>query len=181
MNKNKQKHKLKLVYVETNYINYLSTFDRRVMFNKNGNRPYVGIVLHINDVDYFAPLKTGGLDHSKPISRLSTKILDEDNKNKRTAISYILQQYMIPIIPNVIDEIDIMNMKEDPKFKNMLFKEVQFLRKNSDKIIKRAEKVYNYSLSDKPELQYLKNKCLNFKDLADKRKTYQSNKNYPNP
>jgi len=37
------------------YISYLKTLDTKVPDNKGGKRPYVGIVLEIEDIKYFAP------------------------------------------------------------------------------------------------------------------------------
>ncbi|MCJ8343448.1 MAG: type III toxin-antitoxin system ToxN/AbiQ family toxin [Cetobacterium sp.] len=50
--------KLKLVTIEEKYINYLKKFSENVKYNKNSLRPYVGIVLIVNNYNYFAPLRS---------------------------------------------------------------------------------------------------------------------------
>ena len=49
---------LKIYYIDTNYINYLRIFDKRVAYNKSKARPYVGVVYTFNNQTYFAPLSS---------------------------------------------------------------------------------------------------------------------------
>ena len=48
----KNKETLKFYIVEEKYIEYLSQFDKHVSWNKNQKRPYIGIVLKIEDYLY---------------------------------------------------------------------------------------------------------------------------------
>lgn len=50
--------KLKLYFIDTNYINYLRKYDKRVAYNKVPSRPYVGVVYMYNNFNYFAPLSS---------------------------------------------------------------------------------------------------------------------------
>ena len=47
---------LKFYTVNEDYIDYLSQFDSHVSWNKEQKRPYVGIVLRVENYLYFAPL-----------------------------------------------------------------------------------------------------------------------------
>lgn len=53
---------LKLYEINTAYINYLFPFAPHLFRNSNpgqhNERKYIGIVLHINDMNYFAPLSS---------------------------------------------------------------------------------------------------------------------------
>ena len=42
--------------IKDEYIKYLYEFDNKVPFNKQCKRPYIGIVLDINETTYFAPM-----------------------------------------------------------------------------------------------------------------------------
>jgi len=60
--------KIKLYKINLDYIKYLySNYDSKVQYNinqneeYNKNRPYVGVLLKINDLSYFAPL-----EHPRP-------------------------------------------------------------------------------------------------------------------
>ena len=49
---------IKLYKINGEYIEYLRNFDLKVLENKNGKRPYVGIVYTISEFDYFVPLSS---------------------------------------------------------------------------------------------------------------------------
>ena len=51
-------NKLKIYYIDSNYIDYLRKFDKRVAYNKSKTRPYVGVVYTFNNQTYFAPLSS---------------------------------------------------------------------------------------------------------------------------
>ena len=49
---------LKIVKIDTDYCNYLRKFDKRVPINyaKKVNRPFIGVLFNIGNIEYFAPL-----------------------------------------------------------------------------------------------------------------------------
>ena len=51
-------HDLKLVIIDTDYCNYLRTFDSKVAYNygKIDTRPFIGVLFNIGVLKYFAPL-----------------------------------------------------------------------------------------------------------------------------
>ena len=48
--------RLKFYTVNDEYIQYLSDFDKHVSWNKEQKRPYIGVVLKVEEKLYFAPL-----------------------------------------------------------------------------------------------------------------------------
>ncbi len=53
---------IKIYEVDAKYINYLSQFAPHLFLNKQAGqqneRKYIGVVLSVNDMDYFAPLSS---------------------------------------------------------------------------------------------------------------------------
>ncbi|SCH36348.1 Uncharacterised protein [uncultured Megasphaera sp.] len=49
---------MRLYHVSDTYIQYLKQFDEKVPDNKNQKRPYVGIVVEVGGVTYYAPLSS---------------------------------------------------------------------------------------------------------------------------
>ena len=49
---------MKLYHIKDDFIAYLQKFDTKVAENKNQTRPYVGVVLEINSVKYYAPFSS---------------------------------------------------------------------------------------------------------------------------
>ena len=64
-------NKLKLYRVDVNYIKYLYSFDNKVQYNKEQKdeytrkRPYLGVVLQVNEFEYFVPLEHPREAHQK--------------------------------------------------------------------------------------------------------------------
>ena len=48
--------KLNFYIIDDNYIKYLSQFDKHIAYNKNEKRPYIGVVIIIEEHYYFAPV-----------------------------------------------------------------------------------------------------------------------------
>ena len=63
--------KLNFYTIDDNYIEYLSEFDKHIAYNKNQNRPYIGIVITIDNHYYFAPLFSPKQKHKTYKSNLS--------------------------------------------------------------------------------------------------------------
>lgn len=49
---------MKFYHIKDIFIAYLRQFDSKVAENKNESRPYVGIVLQIEDIKYYAPFSS---------------------------------------------------------------------------------------------------------------------------
>ena len=75
--------KLNLYSVSDKYIKYLMQFDNRIYDNKEDSRiykrKYVGVVLTINDFNYYVPMsspkKSDYIDYEKKIIRNDTKTI----------------------------------------------------------------------------------------------------------
>ena len=55
--------RLKIYFINDDYIAYLRKYDTKVAYNKVPNRPYVGVVFTYNDFKYFAPLSSPKTKH----------------------------------------------------------------------------------------------------------------------
>ena len=47
---------MRFYHIKDDYIEYLKAFDSSVSDNKRETRPYVGVLINIDGVDYYAPL-----------------------------------------------------------------------------------------------------------------------------
>lgn len=71
--------RLRLYRVNIDYIKYLYSYDNRVQYtpdkpdNYTQRRPYLGIVLKVENYDYFVPLEHPRKQHRKKIKNLLTK------------------------------------------------------------------------------------------------------------
>lgn len=61
--------KLNFYIIDDNYIKYLSQFDKHIAYNKNEKRPYIGVVIIVEEHYYFAHyfLQNKSIKHIKII------------------------------------------------------------------------------------------------------------------
>ena len=100
------KNNLKFFIINDSYIDYLSEFDNHIAYNKNSTRPYIGIVLKVNDLSYFAPMYSPKPQHQKYRDNL-TFFKMYSNKNKSNYLGLIRFSDMIPISDNYLIPIDV--------------------------------------------------------------------------
>ena len=48
---------MKFYNIKDEYINYLKKYDAKVVDNKKGKRPYVGVVLEIDGIKYYTRIE----------------------------------------------------------------------------------------------------------------------------
>lgn len=146
---------MKLYTIDDEYIDYLSQYDNLVALNKNKTRPYVGIVLKINNISYFAPLYSPKLKHN------TYKDNPSFIKIKNGELGIIRFSTMIPVPEKCIELIDI--NKQDKKYRILLNEQIIFINKNEDKILHKAITTY-YSVTKRTN-RFLMNICCDFKLL----------------
>lgn len=126
---------LRIYEVKSEYINYLSNYQKHIFSQKEGKarRKYIGIVFEINGLKYFAPLSSYKPKH----------------KNMKEGVDFIkIKDYavinlnnMIPIPDSQIVNIDI-NKEKDPSYKYLLQAESREINRQKNRIKKNAEIVY---------------------------------------
>lgn len=156
--------KLSFYHIEERYVEYLHDVDRRVQYNKNERRPYVGVVLEIQGNQYYVPLESPRPEHEKikgggPVLKLDQGKLGLMGFNN-----------MIPVRTEQLKEFDI-NALPDPKYQALLRKQLSYCRGISDVIYARAETTYRKAVAGKP--QFYKKICCHFKKLESAAKKYQ--------
>ena len=144
--------------VSEEYISYLTRFDSRVPrvdYSAAGKHDkfLCGIVLSVNDHDYFAPI-------SSFITPQRTNMIIKNEKGE--AVSSIRFSFMVPVPPNVIA---VKRIKDEPslKYRRLLGWELRFCRKNANTIYRLAKYVYNTVVENKDSIM-VKN-CCDFKKL----------------
>jgi protein AbiQ len=154
---------LRLYRINSKYINYLRSVDKKVQFNKQAKRPYVGIVLYVGEYRYFAPLESPKDNHKNIKS--GKHLVKIDNGN----LGLIGFNNMIPINDLALIEFDI-NAETDVKYAELLKRQVTWLNKNKATIYDHANKTY-YSVANNTN-KFLVSISCNFKNLEKASKKY---------
>lgn len=161
---------MRFYYVKDDYITFLRKYDLKVAQNKDGTRPYVGIVLQIGKIKYYAPFTSPKPKHRKMKNR---KDFRKINHGIYGAINF---NNMIPILEEVLIEIDIDGI-QDKKYKNLLKNQLSAIRADRVQIEKTAKILHEIILTENEKLnQYdlkLKERCCDLKKLEHIFKEYK--------
>lgn len=152
---------LKFYEVDSEYIKYLKENGDEKIPNidyKKHKKFFCGIVLTINNFNYFAPVSS----YNKKV-HTSFLIMDKDKETKKLkAISSLRFSFMFPCPIEYLSQKDF--SKEDEKYRNLLRKELRYCNKNREKIKKLANEVYKLGLKEETRKKF--NIC-NFKKLEE--------------
>ncbi|HML05079.1 MAG TPA: type III toxin-antitoxin system ToxN/AbiQ family toxin [Methanobacterium sp.] len=149
------KNKPIICKIKDDYINYMYSFDSNVYYNKNEQRPYLGILLCVNDFNYYAPLSSPKEKHEK---------MKESIKYEKVCdgrLGLVNLSNMLPVLDSVIIKFDI-NQSEN---KNLYLSQLRYFKKNYTKIQKKANKLYSLVTSGNKGLMV---NCCNYLLLEKK-------------
>lgn len=155
--------------INSAYIDYLVPFSPHLFHNKQANqknsRKYIGIVLSINDCDYFVPLSSFKKKHFKMKESIDFM------KIKQYAVLNLNNMFPVPKTERTYVDI---NRIADVNYKNLLRKEYRFIKVNEKKIMKNAQVVYSHKIHSGNKTN-LGKRCNDFLLLEEKAKLYKNN------
>lgn len=162
---------MKLYNVDDKYVEYLKSYDPKVQSNKVETRtqekPYVGIVLSVENHQYFVPLSSPKEKHNNMSNKID--FIKVESSEKLYAV--INLNNMIPVKDEALKYINI-NEIEDKKYKSLLNNEYRAIKSIQEEIISNASKLYHLVTVNKNE--NLINRCCNFKLLEEASDKYMN-------
>lgn len=162
---------MKFYHIKDDYISFLKQFDSKVAENKSESRPYVGVVLEIDSIKYYAPFSSPKPKHQK---MKNSKDFRKINNGLYGAINF---NNMIPVLDSVLIEIDIVNI-QDVKYRRLLQNQYNAIKKDMTGILKTAENLRILVMTDDEKLpnyeKSVKQRSCNLKILEEKFKEYKS-------
>lgn len=154
--------RLNLYIADRDYCKFLHEADKRVSisyWSKEG-RPYVGILITVNNKNYFAPLTSPKLKHQY------MKDTQDFLRIKSGQFGAINFNNMIPIPRCYLQKINI-NEIEDKAYAKILEVQLEWINSNKTKIINRAMNLYYLIVQGNASIA-LKNRCCDFLLLEEK-------------
>lgn len=147
--------------IDKNYLKYLHDIDNEVFYDDTKayeRKPFLGVIVTIDDRTYFIPLTSGKLKHanwklSDTAHFLIYEIINNNAVRKRDIIKpYKDEQVyrilavldikkMIPVPQGCYKRIDFSQV-EDKQYRRLLIKEYEFCRSIRDGVLERAVKIY---------------------------------------
>ena len=159
--------------IDKDYIKYLSKFEKHISYNKDEighSRPYIGIVLKINEYNYFVPLYSYKEHYERYKNNPSFFFI---YSRKEETLAIIKFSAMIPV-PKNLNVIKLLEYdKQDKKYKDLISAEYRYVNSNKQQIYKRANKMY-ISVT-KHKNNFLKTIACNFELLEQKCLEYNKN------
>ena len=158
----------KIYEVNPQYIDFLVLHAPHLFQNKqpgqHNERKYIGIILIVNGMNYFAPLSSFKTKHKKMKNGLDfIKIGD---------YAVINLNNMFPVPDGEYKYVDIPTVKNH-QHRKLLMSEYRIIRKLQDKIMKNAAEVYKHKIR-KGNTTALAKRCNDFCLLEDKSKKFKS-------
>ncbi len=160
---------MKFYNVKDSYIQFLSGYDDKVRENKNESRPYVGIVLEVDDIKYYAPFTSPKPKHRK---MKNSKDFRKIHNGKYGAINF---NNMIPVPDEALILMDIAN-EPDAQYRRLLQNQYRDIKKDANAILATAANLRTLILKDDSELteqdKRIKERCCNLAILEKVYKQY---------
>lgn len=156
--------KLSFYTVDEDYIKYLRKFDDKVTDPKLGNRqferPFVGILLKIDDINYIAPLSSFKQKHNNMKEKLDFI--------KIGTYAVMNLNDMIPVKPENIKRVNFKDIP-DQNYKSLLVNEYEIINSKKNKILKNASVLHRQVVEYKAPIA---KRCCNFELLEKKALEY---------
>ncbi len=169
-----KQQRLNLYTIDMKYVRNLSNADRNVMSTSpqlgKSNRPFVGILVLLNDKTYCIPLTSPKEKfEGKKNSVDFIKILHPTEKNEKGAfkiIGALNLNNMIPVDISVLQKIDLhIRSTDTPQiiaYKELMKDQLSWCQANQDIILKRANQLYDIVTKYPDKNKNLVRRCCDF-------------------
>lgn len=157
---------LEMFNIDSKYVDYLASCAPHLFRNRkvcqNNGRKYIGVVLKVNQMHYYAPLSSYKEKHHRMPEMVDFK------KIKNMAVLNLND--MFPVPDNCFKRVDIPGTK-NPRYRNLLMNEYRVIRSRQAEIKRDAIIVYNHKIKYGDSTK-LARRCLDFKLLEEKCMAY---------
>ena len=157
-------------YINDKYINYLKQFDDKVAKNKNESRPYIGVVLDVNGIQYFAPLTSPKPKHLHMKNSLDFRKI---GGGRFGAINF---NSMIPVVSSALIPLEI-NSIDDFGYRRLMQNQFFEVMNDEANIKKTASNLRKMLLTEdvhlSEQMKVVKARCCNLKLLEEKYLLYK--------
>ena len=153
------KDKLIWYIVDKEYVSYLKEFDNKVENIDYSNRfkPYLGIIITINEINYYVPISSVKEKHYKMNEDIDFIKISENDR----ILGVLNLNNMIPVCDRAIINY---NISQDKDY-FLLRKEIAFCNLHKKNINSDSKRIYNAVITH--SWQSLENRCCNFKLLEE--------------
>lgn len=109
--------------------------------NYSSTKPFIGVLFNVDGLDYIAPLTSAKPKHDKIKNSSPTAFKIFENNTNEKLLALVQLNNMIPVKYSNIQKLDVATF--DFKYQSLLLKQINYIRSNKDKLIKKAQKLYD--------------------------------------
>lgn len=151
--------KLDLYFIDEKYISFLREFDNKVPYNKRTTRPYIGVAIRYNEIDYFAPLSS---PKSKHLGMNEKKVDEFKIDNGKLGVININNMIPTPIkcLTKAIPQVD------NDTYRNLLINQLDYINNHREELFRKIN--FFVMMYDNGKLKKIENRCCNFRLLEEK-------------
>lgn len=149
---------LRFYTIKDDFINKMKSLDSKIQNNYGGTRPYVGVLLVINGLNYYAPLSSYKPKQDKINNITVFKLHEKGNPNNKLGVIHI--NNMFPVIDDQLIEITI---DITDKYGRLLQNQYEFILHFQDQIQAQAQQLYD--LANKNRNSFIARLSCDFKLL----------------
>ena len=168
--------------IDKDYVEYLKLFDNKVqnIDYKDKLKPYIGIILNVNNFKYYVPITSAKAKYIKQNNNLDIVYIKDNNQK---LLGVLNLNNMIPVNDNEITLLNFTKLRKYRKFDNLneeykyisfLSMEIVYIRLLSKVITHKAQKLYAEKTNN-PHSK-ISQRTNDFKLLEEKCLEYQNNK-----
>ena len=159
---------LHLYYIDINYANELSKIENKIPFfdkkDSKNERPLVGIVLTINEINYYSPLSSPKPKHKKMKNQIDFRLI---SNGEYGVINF---NNMVPVPNKFVKKINLDKLPNqtnaDKQYIQLLINQLSWLNKENYKkrILKQAKRLYDV-IQNKHATKSLLERCCDYHAL----------------
>ena len=155
--------RLTFVLVDSNYCDYLRQSDLCVPYTmkEKASRPFVGVLMRIHGMSYYAPLSSPKPKHMTMKNQIDLLKIDG---GKYGVINF---NNMIPIHKNLVTGVNLTILSTDSpsevQYKELLSNQLTWCNANKDAIVSKAQKLYD-TITSHNGWESLIKRCCKFSD-----------------
>ena len=165
--------RIKWYIVNKEYVDYLKRYDEKIqnINYKNSSKPYIGIILSINNFDYYVPISSAKPKHYSMNENTDFVKITDGNK----ILSAINLNNMIPIFESDITMLNYGELSRyflfkdktsELKYISLLRREIFFINNRSRDLLERAKSLYEIKYNT--PYTSMARRCCDFNLLEEK-------------
>lgn len=172
---------LKMYFCTINqrYIEYLKPHEPKLQDNYEGKRVYIGVVLNIGELTYFAPLSSYKPKQDKIKNDTVIHLHERGNPENKLGVIHVNNMFPVPL--SEIHYLDFSKQKQP--YAAMLRKQYEFVTSKEANVLAHCAKFYHdvvvrkhrFYSSLSCQFQYLEELCLLFGDYIQNIENNQEN------